>query len=151
MLRCRINYNHATIVTELGYAAAASANTVRIHLNWIPWFLNSATFLANVDRFVGAAAASGLRVIFAVFDATGCCDPTPAWVADGQYNTTGWVQNPGQAMVSNESSWADLDSYVNALTAKYGRDPRVIGWDVMYQPQLDTQQPSGGAIRVGCG
>lgn len=123
-----------------------------MHLNWIPWFLNPTQFLANVENVIGAAAARGVRVILAVFDATGCCDPSPSWVKDGQYNTTGWVQNPGQAMVNNASSWAVLDSYVAALTAAYGRDPRVVGWDVLYQPQLATQQPSGGELRMegGC-
>ena len=122
----------------------ASANVVRVHLNWIPWYLNSNTFLGNLEHFIATAATNGLRVILAVFDATGCCDPTPAWVSDGQYNTTGWVQNPGQAMVDNASSWAVLDAYVAAITSLYENDSRILGWDVMYQPQLDLQQPSGG-------
>ena len=150
--RCRqrrIDYDASLVATEIGYAASASANTIRVHLNWIPWFLNPTQFLANVESTIGAAAARGVRVILAVFDATGCCDPTPSWVKDGQYNTTGWVQNPGQAMVNNASSWTLLDSYVAALTTAYGRDPRVVGWDVLYQPQLATQQPSGGELWDG--
>jgi hypothetical protein len=46
---------------------------------------------------VSAAAGLGMRVILAPFDATGCCDATPAWVASGQYNTTGWIASPGPA------------------------------------------------------
>ncbi len=134
-------------MTEIGFAAAATANTLRIHLHWIPWFLNSQAFLANLEHVITTAAARNIRIVLAVFDGTGCCDPSPSWVSDGQYNTTGWVQNPGLAMVNNISSWAVLDSYVAALTSVYQKDSRVVGWDVMYQPQLDVQQPSGGEVR----
>ena len=142
--RYRVDYNKTVVAKEIGFAAAASANTLRVHLNWIPWFLDPNTFMANLEHLVSTAALNHIKVILAVFDSTGCCDPTPAWVANGQYNSTGWVQNPGQAMVNNASSWPVLDTYVAALTAAYGQDARVLGWDVMYQPQLDVQQPNGG-------
>jgi ER lumen protein retaining receptor len=35
-----------------------------------------------------------------------------------------------------------LDAYVMALTSLYGKDPRVVGWDVLFQPNLCGSDPT---------
>lgn len=138
-----VNFDAAVVTKELGFASAASATHVRIALNWIPWAVDATGFLANLEQTVSTASGLGMKTIFQVFDGTGCCDPTPAWVTNGQYNSTGWVSTPGDAMVNNASSWSVLEAYVDALTAKYGRDARVAGWDVMYQPIVELPSQGG--------
>jgi hypothetical protein len=133
-----MNYSATTIATELGYAAAAKTTTVRLVLHWLPWQYAPSTFFANLDHFIATAASNGMQTVLAVFDGTGCCDPTPQWIPSGQYVGQGWLQNPGPAMIANASSWPQLDAYVQALIGRYGSDARVIGFDAHHQPNLGS-------------
>jgi hypothetical protein len=132
------DYDGQLVRRELGFAAAATANAVRVGLHYALWAVEPDAFLAHVDDFVSAAAGLGLKVIFALYDGTGA-DPGGGAVellTSGAYKTADWLANPGQSQLANASLAPVLDGYVAALTARYGADPRVVGWDAFYQPLL---------------
>jgi hypothetical protein len=133
--------NRAATAAELGFAAAANVNTVRVTLHWVAWAYDP-NFLANVDDFLTLASSNGLKTILALFNGEACCDPDPSWIPDGQYNSTGWVNGPGDGHVQNTTFWPTLDPYVNGVVARFGKgDARVVGFDLYYQPilQLPTE------------
>jgi len=138
------DYDHATVVRELGFAAAATANTVRVSLPWPNFAVAAPAFLASISDFVAAADAAGLKTVFGLFDGQGA-DPggdASSLITSGAYKTAGWIASPGQSQVGNASALPALDEFVDALTGVYGSDSRVVGWDVFIQPILCNPCPT---------
>lgn len=134
-----LNYNGALVRQELAYAAAATANVVRVPLHWTAWALNNNTFFSNLDDFVTAAAALNMRVYLTVFDAIGqdLQGDALGFASRGLANTTsGPIANPGQSQLGNSSILPTLMSYATALAKRYGSDKRVVGFDALFEPLL---------------
>ncbi len=93
--------------------------------------------LAWLDEAVSLADKAGLKVVLAT---PSLCPP--AWMgeahpwihlvgADGRRREHG---NRANASVTNDVYLRFVDRVVEALAARYGRDPRVIGWQVDNEP-----------------
>jgi hypothetical protein len=132
------NYSSSLTRTELGYGAAAGMNHVKLTLHYLNWLMEPSAFLANLEDTLQAAAALNLTVSLALFEGPGqdLGATGPAFFAAKGYLTSGWLANPGLSQMGNASLLPTLDAYVQALTSRYGADPRVVGWDVLYQPNL---------------
>ena len=140
-------FDPETIDRELGLAAALGMNTVRTYLHDRPWTEDEAGFRARLDRFLTLADAHGIRPLLVLFDdcwyepEVGVPEPRP-----GLHNS-GWVRSPGRAILSDRGAWPRLEAYVRGVLRAFGRDPRVLAWDVYnevtneYLPILSRPQP----------
>ena len=130
-------WDPATIDKELGYAQGLGMNTMRVFLHDLAYRTDSAGFLNRVDQFLAIADKHGIKPMLVLFDA--CWDPFP--VAGRQrepypyvHNST-WAQSPGLAILTDTTKYEPLlHPYVRAVITRFGRDRRVLMWDVMNEP-----------------
>ena len=131
-----VDYDHATVDRELGFAASARLNTVRVFLHSVVWRFNAALLLRNMGDFVGACHSHGVRPLFVLFDSDfGNASVSPGFITSGEYKTAGWVPNPGEALMGREH-WAEMDAYVRDIAAHFGSDERILGWDIINEPHF---------------
>ena len=110
---------------HLGY------NALRVYLHDLVWEAEGAAFLDRIDAFLGIADNEGFTTLFVIFD--DCwheprSNPQPA-PRPGIHNS-GWARSPGRDKVMDRSAWPALERYVRAVVRRFGRDRRVLGWDI---------------------
>ena len=129
-------YDTDTIARELTWAAELGFNTVRVYLHDLAWQDDPHGFVDRIDRFLEIAIGRGIRPLFVLFD--DCWNQNPAIgkqpePAPGVHNS-GWVQSPGSAVVRDTSTWSRLKAYVSDILTAFGRDERVLMWDLYNEP-----------------
>jgi hypothetical protein len=145
-----------TIGRELGWAAGLGFNTVRVYLHDLVWMNDRDGFFTRIGRFLDTAAGQGIKTLFVLFD--DCWDPDPLSGEQpdpltGVHNSR-WVASPGRDMLDDESRWPALEEYVRDVMTTFGRDERVLAWDLYnengnyFLPALSKSQPAK-AFAVG--
>jgi hypothetical protein len=134
-------FDAARIDLELGWAQKLGMNTMRVFLHDLLWQQDPAGFKQRIDRFLTIAAKHNIKPIFVLFDS--CWDPEPKLGPQrppipGVHNS-GWVQSPGVAM-TDPSQYPRLEQYVKDIVGSFGKDNRVLAWDVWNEPD----NPGGG-------
>ncbi len=117
---------------ELGWAAGIGMNTMRVFLHDLAYTQDPDGFLRRVDEFLTIAARHRIRPMFVLFDSV--WDPFPAIGPQrpprpGVHNS-GWVQGPGKVALEDPSHWPRLERYVTAVVGRFGKDDRVLAWDL---------------------
>ena len=138
------DFDAALAARELSFAAAAGFTTVRVPLHWALHATDAAALGANMDAFLGAAAAHNLSTVLTVFDGLGD-DPggdAVGLVTSGAYRSRDYLQNPGFSQLANATALPLLDAYVAWLAARFAADARVVGWDAYYRPNLCASDPT---------
>ncbi|HEX8831756.1 MAG TPA: cellulase family glycosylhydrolase [Longimicrobium sp.] len=126
-----------TIDRELGWAHGLGFNTMRVFLHDLAYRQDPAGFLSRVDQFLAIASRHGIKPMFVLFDAV--WDPFPHTgrqraPVPGLHNS-GWVQAPGVEILRDSATWnAQLKPYVQGVIGRFGRDPRVLAWDLFNEP-----------------
>lgn len=121
---------------ELGWAEKIGMNTMRVFLHNLPWEQDAAGFKKRLDEFLEIASRHGIRPMFVLFDSV--WDPEPRTGPQhppipGVHNS-GWVQAPGRARLEDASQYPKLRGYVEDIVGTFGKDPRVLAWDVWNEP-----------------
>ncbi len=120
-----------TIDRELGWAADIEFNSVRVFLHDLVWQAEPETFKQRIDTFLGTASRHNIRTVLVIFDDCWNDEPKlgrqPAPLP-GVHNS-GWMQSPGSQGVLGRN-WARLERYVSDIVGAFGRDPRVLFWDL---------------------
>lgn len=134
-------FDAARIDLELGWAQKLGMNTMRVFLHDLLWQQDPAGFKQRIDRFLTIAAKHDIKPIFVLFDS--CWDPEPKLGPQhppipGVHNS-GWVQSPGVAM-TDPSQYPRFEQYVKDIVGSFGKDNRVLAWDVWNEPD----NPGGG-------
>jgi hypothetical protein len=134
-------FDAVRIDLELGWAQKLGMNTMRVFLHDLLWQQDPAGFKQRIDRFLTIAAKHNIKPIFVLFDS--CWDPEPKLGPQrppipGVHNS-GWVQSPGVAM-TDPSQYPRLEQYVKDIVGSFGKDNRVLAWDVWNEPD----NPGGG-------
>ncbi len=143
-------FDPPTIDKELGWAEDLGMTTMRVFLHDLPWQQDAAGYRARIDRFLVIATKHHIKPLFVLFDS--CWDPNPRLgpqhaPTPGVHNS-GWVQSPGAPALKDPAQYPRLRQYVVGVTAAFGRDARVLGWDVWNEPDntngssYGTQEPS---------
>jgi hypothetical protein len=134
-----MDYNFSLVEQELGFARQANFNTVRLFVHYLPYQFNASRFFEVLDHFVATSDANGLKVFFVLLDSCfGDVNPDMSWITNGTYKNSSWVPCPGPRMVADESTWPILDEYVTAVVRRYANDSRLLGWDVMNEPDFSN-------------
>jgi hypothetical protein len=129
-------FNPAEIDKELGWAQAIGMNTMRVFLQDQLWQQDPEGFKKRIDTFLTIAQKHGIRPMFVLFDS--CWDPFPRLgkqhaPTPGVHNS-GWVQSPGAAALQDSKQYPRLEAYVKGVVGAFGKDPRVLAWDVWNEP-----------------
>lgn len=148
-------FDPATIERELGWTADIGMNTVRVFLHNLLWQQDADGFKARIDRVLSIAASRRIRPVLVLFDSV--WDPNPQLgpqrpPVPGVHNSR-WVQAPGAAVLQDPSQYPALQAYVEDIVRSFGRDPRVLFWDVWNEPDnpndnYAAQEPSNKVALV---
>jgi hypothetical protein len=128
---------------ELSWAESIGLNTMRVFLHDLPWKQDPEGFRKRIDTFLTIAQKHKIRPIFVLFDSV--WDPNPKLgpqhaPTPGVHNS-GWVQSPGAKALSDPSEYPRLEAYVKGVVGAFGKDKRVLAWDLWNEPD-NTNDPN---------
>lgn len=134
-------FNPAEIDKELGWAESLGMNTMRVFLHDLLWQQDAAGFQKRLDQFLSIAARHHIKPLLVLFDS--CWDPMPHLGPQhppipGVHNS-GWVQSPGAVALADPTQIPRLKAYVEGVVGAFGKDDRILGWDVWNEPGADNQ------------
>ncbi|WP_442045962.1 glycoside hydrolase 5 family protein [Novosphingobium sp. YAF33] len=130
---------------ELGLAQGIGMNTMRVFLHDQLWQQDPEGFKKRIDEFLTIAAKHKIKPLFVLFDS--CWDPNPVLGPQhppipGVHNS-GWVQGPGLPAMRDPSQEGRLKTYVQGVIGAFGKDDRVLGWDLWNEPDNGADQYKG--------
>jgi len=130
------SFDPTTIDRELGWAEAIGMNTMRVFMHSLLWQQDPKGFQKRIDMFLTIAARHHIRPVFVLFDS--CWDPNPKLGPQhppipGVHNS-GWVQDPGTAVLNDPAQYPRLEAYVKGLLGAFANDPRILAWDLWNEP-----------------
>jgi hypothetical protein len=129
-------FDPVTIERELGWAQSLGLSAMRVFLHDLVWDEDAASFAARIDEYLAIADRCGIRTLFVLFDDCwhpgATLGPQPAPVP-GRHNSR-WLQSPGVAAIDAPETWGRLEAYVGGVVGRFGRDGRVLGWDLYNEP-----------------
>jgi len=129
-------FDTASISRELGWASDIGFNTMRVYLHHLAWTQDKAGFLDRVSKYLDIAESKKIKTIFVIFDDCWNKNPKPGVQpepAKGVHNS-GWVQDPGDPYYKDSTLYPELESYVKAVIGHFGKDQRVLLWDLYNEP-----------------
>lgn len=130
------SFDPQQIDRELGWAEAIGMNTIRVFLHDLVWQQNPKGFQQRMDAFLKICSRHRIRPIFVLFDS--CWDPFPKVGAQREarpgVHNSGWVQSPGAKSLSDPNDRSRLEAYVKATIGMFGKDPRILAWDMWNEP-----------------
>jgi hypothetical protein len=131
-------FDPATIDRELGWAKDLGLNSVRVFLNYVVWEADAEGFKRRFTRFLQVARQHGISVMPVLMDDCNFsgreakAGPQPEPVP-GVHNSQ-WVSSPPLRMVTDRAAWPRLQAYVEDVVGSFGRDRRVVVWDLYNEP-----------------
>jgi len=125
-----------TIDKELGWAEGLGMTTMRVFLHDLPWQQDARGYQARINQFLDIAAKHKIKPLLVLFDS--CWDPNPRLGKQhdpkpGVHNS-GWLQAPGAKALQDPKEYPRLKTYVTGVVGAFGKDSRVLGWDVWNEP-----------------
>jgi hypothetical protein len=129
-------FDTATINRELGWAEKIGFNCMRVYLHHKAWEIDKDGFKNRMKEYLSIADRHGIRTIFVIFD--DCWNPT--YQAGKQpdpkpgVHNSGWVRDPGDLIFTDPSIISELQEYVKDLLMTFGRDTRIVAWDLYNEP-----------------
>jgi hypothetical protein len=129
-------FDPKTIDKELGWAEGLGMTTMRVFLHDLAWQQNAAGYRDRINRFLDIAARHRIKPLFVLFDS--CWDPFPKLGRQrnprpGVHNS-GWLQSPGAKTLQDSREYPRLKAYVTGVVKAFGKDSRVLGWDIWNEP-----------------
>lgn len=130
---------------ELRWAQSLGMNTMRVFLHNLLWEQDPKGFKHRIDVFLEICARHKIRPIFVLFDSVWNPNPhlgpQPA-PRPGVHNSQ-WVQSPGAKALENPADYPQLEAYVKGVVGAFGKDNRVLAWDIWNEPD-NTNESSYG-------
>ena len=137
-------FDPETIDRELGWAADAGFNTMRVYLHYLVWARDAEGYKERMDQYLEIADSHGIKTMFVIFDDVWGDDPTlgeqPAPVP-GVHNSA-WVESPGLDQRLDEALWPVYEAHVKDLIGAFADDDRVLMWDLYNEPGNGKNPPS---------
>ena len=129
-------FDPKTIDKELGWAEGLGMTTMRVFLHDLPWQQDARGYQARINQFLDIAAKHKIKPLLVLFDS--CWDPNPHLgkqhdPTPGVHNS-GWLQAPGANALKDPMEYPRLKAYVTGVVGAFGKDARVLGWDVWNEP-----------------
>jgi Cellulase (glycosyl hydrolase family 5) len=140
-------FDPQTIDKELGWAEGLGMTTMRVFLHDLAWQQDPAGYRKRITHFLDIAAKHHIKPLFVLFDS--CWDPNPRVGRQrapkpGVHNS-GWLQSPGAKALQDPKEYPRLKEYVTGVVTAFGKDARVLGWDVWNEPDNTNTNSYGSA------
>lgn len=134
-------FDPATIDRELGWAAGMGFNTMRVYLHHLLWTTDQEGFKKRLNEYLAISSKHGIKTLFVFFD--DCWNDTYApgkqpEPKKGVHNS-GWVRDPGTMIYAHPDTLAVLEKYVKDILTTFGKDDRVLLWDLYNEPGNNKQ------------
>ena len=134
-------FDAKTIDRELGWAQGLGFNTCRVFVQYLVWKQDPEGLKSRLDRFLAVADAHGISTMPVLFDDCSFGDPpqTEPYLGKQRDPVPGmiapsWTPSPGLKAVADKAAWPDLEKYVKDVVGRFGRDRRVVVWDLYNEP-----------------
>jgi cellulase (glycosyl hydrolase family 5) len=141
------SFDPKEIDKELGWAESLGLNTMRVFLHDLAWQQDPDGFKGRIGIFLDIAARHHIKPLFVLFDS--CWDANPKLGKQREprpgVHNSGWVQSPGARALQDPSQYPRLKNYVQEIVGAFGRDQRVLGWDLWNEPD-NTNEGSYGEL-----
>lgn len=140
-------FDTATMAKELGWAASIGFNTMRVYLHHMAWNQDKQGFKDRVASYLDIADSKGIKTIFVIFDDCWNKDPKPGTQPSPKtgIHNSGWMQDPGDPYYKDSTLFPELENYVKDIISHFGKDQRILLWDVYNEPgnsgKLDSSLP----------
>ena len=125
------------IDTELSWADELGFNTMRVFLSSVVYQNDPEGLKSRIDEFLKICDRYDILPLFVFFD--DCWDPESAYGKQrdpkpGIHNS-GWVQDPSKARREDTlATYPELEQYMKDILGTFGRDNRILGWDLYNEP-----------------
>jgi hypothetical protein len=126
---------------ELGWAHNLGYTSTRVFLQYIVWKNNPEAFKKNFSDFLKLAASRNISVMPILFDDCSFGDPPQLDPFPGKQRDvipgmilSNWTPSPGQKLGRDTSEVASLRKYVHDMLKTYGKDKRILLWDLFNEP-----------------
>ena len=111
----------------------------------LAWQQDAEGYRGRISRFLDIAARHHIRPLFVLFDS--CWDPDPKVGRQqaprpGVHNS-GWLQSPGAKALQDSKEYPRLKAYVTGVVTAFGKDSRVLGWDIWNEPDNTNSNSYG--------
>lgn len=131
-------FDPETIDRELGWAADAGYNTLRINLPFIVWEHDRDGLLARIDHFLTLADRHGFSTMLTLMDDCGFSGDEPYLgpqkpPVPGVHNSQA-AASPGRDRVCNDQDWPQIERYIRDIVRAFRTDKRVLLWDLYNEP-----------------
>ncbi len=131
-------FDAATIERELGWAAEAGYNTLRINLPFIVWEHDRDGLMARIDRFLTIADGHGFSTMLTLMDDCGFSGDEPYLgpqkpPVPGKHNSQA-AASPGRDKVCDPDCWPQIERYIRDVVRQFRDDKRVLLWDLYNEP-----------------
>jgi len=131
-------FDPRTIDEELGWAEKAGYNSVRIYLQYLVWNDDPERLKKRLDEFLTIADKHGISSMLILFCDCAFSGKEPYLGKQDEpipgVHNSGWVPSPGLKRVADKSVWPDLEKYVKDIVGSFGKDERVLMWDLYNEP-----------------
>ncbi len=130
-------YDHAAIDKELSWAQQLGFRTMRVFLSSVVYANDPKGMKKRMDDFLTVCDSHGIRPLFVFFD--DCWNEASAYGKQPEPKTgihnSGWVQDPSKALRADTARlYPQLESYVKDVLKTFGKDRRVLMWDLYNEP-----------------
>jgi hypothetical protein len=131
-------FDPVTIDRELQWARQSGYNSIRCNLPFEVWEVDPQGLQKRLDQFLGIAAKHKLGVMLCLFDDVNFAKANPVVgkqpePVPGVHNSR-WVPSPTPGKVTDRTAWPALEKYVKDIVGRFGKDPRVLVWDLYNEP-----------------
>ncbi|MCX5757808.1 MAG: hypothetical protein NTU83_04750, partial [Candidatus Hydrogenedentes bacterium] len=134
-------FDDPTIARELTLAHSVGFNSCRVFVQYLVCKSDPDGLKKRIDRFLSIANKNGITVVPVLCDDCTFGDPpvTEAYLGTQREPIPSmilpsWTPSPGLNSVTDRSVWPDLQKYVEDIVGRFGKDVRVIFWDLYNEP-----------------
>ncbi|MCS7224708.1 MAG: glycoside hydrolase family 5 protein [Armatimonadetes bacterium] len=129
-------FDEKTIDQELALAETIGLNSLRVFVHYLVWDSDPDGLKKRIDKFLTIASRRQITTMLVLFD--DCWNQEPKLGPQeppipGVHNSR-WVASPGRSRVLDRNTWKGLEKYGKDLIATFGKDERVVAWDLYNEP-----------------
>lgn len=132
------SFDAPTIDRELGWAADAGYNSLRINLPFIVWQHDRDGLIARIETLLHIADKHGIRTMLTLMDDCGFSGDEPYLGVQkspipGKHNSQA-AASPGREKVCDRHCWPEIEKYIRDIVRHFRNDHRVLLWDLYNEP-----------------
>ncbi len=139
-------FDPTTIDRELGWAENIGYNTTRAFIQYIVWKQDPRGFKERFEEFLKLADKHKITVMPVLFDDCAFGDPLQLDPFLGKQREPipgmilpSWTPSPGKKLAGDPNEKPMLKKYVQDMVGTFGKDKRIIAWDLFNEPMNAAQ------------